>query len=387
MMDRRTFLKGAAGAAAFLALPRPAWAATRRGIGIFGYDIEGPVDYVPPRNVALRRAELFDALVAPETMYATHVAEMFSTNPELAVAVYINAMHTISDTFPEDWYCHTADGTRVKDGGVWTANFLMNPLSGWTDSMIVDLQERLDASGYNAAYIDGAGLGALGVSTAPPIDPRTGLEWTSEDWITDMIEVTHRIRSNVSAPLWTNGVGDAKRYYDLGSSRVVPESDRGFTEQYTRHSTWRTDQQLTSTQWVRTVSMTHEIGPKYAAITKVWIDTPQEEKDRWHRHALATFLMGATPGGLYYFTGQRATTVTPFHPYWRIARSLGAPASDTYVVGAGGLASRPYEAGLALCNPTRDAVTWTADRAYRGVSKGQAVPIGAYDGLMLRAKA
>jgi hypothetical protein len=252
--------------------------------------------------------------------------------------------------------------------------------------MIQILQERLDRSGYDVGYIDGAGLGALGVSTGPPIDPRTGLQWTNDDWISDMIEVTHRIRASVSAPLWTNGVGDAKRYYNLGSNRVVPEYDRGFTEQYTRHSMWGVDQHLVPLQWVRTQDMTREIGSKYAAITKVWVDASQEEKDRWHRHALTTFLMSAAPGAMYYFTGERATTVTPFHPYWRLARSLGAPTAETYALGPGNLASRPYELGIAVCNPTRKDITWTADQAYRGVAKGQQVLIQSYDGLMLHVR-
>jgi hypothetical protein len=385
MISRRTFLRGAALVGASCLVPSVSWATVRSGIGVLGYDIEGPFDYVPTRKTALWRASKFDALVAIEAMYAAHAAEMFEVNPDLAIACYINAMHTIDDSFPENWYLHTADGTRVRDGGVWSVNFLMNPLSGWIDWMIAILQDRLDRSGYNVAYIDGAGLGALGVSTDPPIDPRTGREWTSSDWVTDMIEVTHRIRTDVSVPLWTNGIGDAKRYYDLGSNRMVPETDRGFTEQYTRHSTWRIDQHLSSDEWARTVTMTQEIGSKYAGITKVWVEAPPEEKDRWHRHALATFLMGAAPGGMYYFTAQRATTVTLFHPYWRIARSLGAPTDATYSVETNGLAWRAFEGGRALCNPTRDPVVWEADRNYRGVSKGQNLLIEAYDGTMLQA--
>jgi hypothetical protein len=391
VIPRRTFLKGTAVAAAACLFPgvgrERAGAAVRSGIGILGYDIEGPFDFVPTRKAALWRASHFDALVAPQGMYSAHIAEMYDLNPELEVGCYNNVMHTFDARHPEDWYLHTADGTRVKDGGDWTMNYLMNPLSGWIDHMISVLQDRLDRSGYNAVYIDGAGLGALGVSTAPPIDPRTHAEWTSTDWVTDMIEVTRRIRTAVSAPLWTNGIGDAKRYYDLGSSRMVPGSDRGFTEQYTRHSTWRIDQQLTPKEWTRTVSMTQEIGSKYAGITKVWVEAAPEEKDRWHRYALTTLLMGAAPRALYYFTAQRAQTVTPFHPYWRIARSLGAPADPTYIVEAGGLARRAFDGGMSLCNPTHDAVAWVADRPYRGVRSGQEVLLAPYDGAMLQTAA
>jgi hypothetical protein len=388
VIPRRTFLRGTAVAAAACLLPGVgrgrSEAAVRSGIRILGYDIEGPFDFVPTRTAALWRAGHFDALVATHQMYSAHIAEMFDVNPELDVACYMNVMHTFEDRHPEDWYLHTADGTRVKDGGAWTKNYLMNPLSGWTDWMIGELQEHFDRSGYNAVYVDGAGLGALGVSTAPPIDPRTHAEWTSTDWVTDMIEVTRRIRDALGVPLWTNGIGDAKRYYDLGSSRMMPGSDRGFTEQYTRYSTWRIDQELTPEAWTRTVSMTREIGPKYAGITKVWIEAPPEEKDRCHRFALSTLLMGAAPGALYYFTAERAATVTPFHPYWRIARSLGAPTDPTCTIDASGLARRAFEGGLSLCNPTRDDVVWVADRAYRGVKIGQAVLLGAYDGAMLQ---
>jgi hypothetical protein len=380
---RRTLLKGALVAGASLALPTPAWPAVGRGIGILGYDIEGPFDYVPDPSEALRRATRFDAIVAAEAMYAGNAAAMLDRNPELKLGCYINATHTPTDSFPEDWYCHTSTGQRARDAGTWAANYLMNPLSGWADRMIEILQGRLERSGYNAVYIDGAGIGALNVSTTPPIDPRTNAPWTASAWTTDMVALSRRIRQTVSVDVWTNGVGDAERYFDLGSAQLVPVSDRGFTEQYTRHAAWPIDRFPTSIEWQRTGAMTSQIGPKYAALTKVWVPATQEAKDRWHRYALTTFLLSARPGGLYYFTSQRASTVTPFHAYWRTARLLGAPLSSTYSTLTNGLATRSFESGRVLCNPTPTALTWTATRGFRGISKGERLTIPAYDGKML----
>ena len=382
-IGRRTLLKGALVAGASFVLPLPASAAIRRGIGILGYDIEGPFHYVPTSSEAVSRARRFDAIVAVESMYAANAAGMFDANPELKIACYINATHTPTDSFPEEWYCHTSTGERVRDAGVWAANYLMNPLSGWTDRMIEILQGRLERSSYNAAYIDGAGIGALNVSTPPPIDPRTNAPWRDSAWTTDMVALTRRVRQTVSADVWTNGIGDADRYFDLGSAQLVPVSDRGFTEQYTRHAAWAIDRYPTTATWQRTGAMTSQIGPKYAALTKVWVTAPQDAKDRWHRYALTTFLLSAVPGGLYYFTSQRATTVTPFHPYWRTARVLGAPLGSAYSVLANGLATRAFEGGRVLCNPSSTALSWTAGRAFRGVSKGQRLTIPPYDGRML----
>jgi hypothetical protein len=382
-LARRTLLKGALVAGASLALPTPAWPAIGRGIGILGYDIEGPFDYIPDSSQALRRATRFDAIVAAEGMYAANAAAMLDANPALKLGCYVNATHTPTDSFPEDWYCHTSTGQRVRDAGVWAPNYLMNPLSGWTDRMIEILQGRLERSGYNAAYIDGAGIGALGVSTAPPIDPRTNAPWTAPAWTTDMVALTRRVRQTVSADVWTNGVGDAERYFDLGSSQLVPVSDRGFSEQYTRHAAWPIDRFPTATEWQRTGAMTSQVGPKYAALTKVWVSATQEAKDRWHRYALTTFLLSAAPGGLYYFTSQRASTVTPFHAYWRTARLLGAPLTTTHSTLTNGLATRSFQGGRVLCNPTSTALRWTAVRAFRGVSKGERLTIPPYDGRML----
>jgi hypothetical protein len=382
-LARRTVLKGALVASASLALPAPAWPAIGRGTGILGYDIEGPFDYVPDSSEALRRATRFDAIVAAGSMYAANAAAMFDANPQLKIGCYINATHSPTDSFPQDWYCHTSTGERVRDAGVWAANYLMNPLSGWTDRMIEILQGRLERSGYNAGYIDGAGIGALNVSTDPPIDPRTNAPWTAADWTTDMVALTRRVRQPLVVDVWTNGIGDAERYFDLGSAQLVPVSDRGFTEQYTRHAGWAADRFPTSTEWQRIGAMTSQIGPKYAALTKVWVSATQDTKDRWHRYALATFLLSAVPGGLYYFTSQRTTTVTPFHPYWRTARLLGAPLTSTYSTLMNGLATRSFEGGRVLCNPTSTALSWTAARAFRGVSKGERLTIPAYDGQML----
>ena len=176
-----------------------------------------------------------------------------------------------------------------------------------------------------------------------------------------MVALTRRVRQTVSVDVWTNGVGDAERYFDLGSAQLVPVSDRGFTEQYTRHAAWPIDRFPTPIEWQRTGAMTSQIGPKYAALTKVWVSATQEAKDRWHRYALTTFLLSARPGGLYYFTSQRASTVTPFHAYWRTARHLGAPLSSTYSTLTNGVATRSFEGGRVLCNPTSSALRWTAD--------------------------
>lgn len=382
-IGRRTVLKGALVAAASLALPMPAWPVTRRGVGILGYDIEGPFDYVPSPSEAVTRATRFDAIVAPASMYAGNATAMFDENPELRIGCYINATHTLTDSFPEDWYCHTSTGERVRDAGIWAANYLMDPLSGWTDRMIEILQARLDRSGYNAAYIDGAGIGALNVSTDPPIDPRWDAPWTASTWTSDMVAMTRRVRESVSVPVWTNGIGDAERYFDFGSAQLAPVSDRGFTEQYTRHAAWPIDRFPTSTEWQRTGAMTSQIGAKYAALTKVWVAATQDVKDRWHRYALTTFLLSAAPGGLYYCTSQRATTVTPFHPYWRAARLLDAPLTSSYSMLPSGLATRSFEGGRVLCNPTPSTLTWKAGRAFVGVGKGERLTIPPYDGRML----
>jgi len=382
-IDRRALLKAALVTGASLAVPTAAWPAVRRGIGILAYDIEGPFDYVPSASEAVGRARRFDAIVAAASMYAGNATAMFDANHELRIACYVNATHSLTDSFPEDWYCHTSTGERVRDAGVWAANYLMNPLSGWTDRMVEILQGRLERSGYNAAYIDGAGIGALNVSTAPPIDPRTDAPWTPSAWTTDMVAVTRQVRGSVTVPVWTNGIGDADRYFDQGSAQLVPVSDRGFTEQYTRHAAWAIDRWPTTAAWQRTGEMTAQIGPKYAALTKVWVSATAEAKSRWHRYALTTFLLSATPGGLYYFTGERASTVTPFHPYWGTARLLGAPLTSTYSFTTNGLATRPFEGGRVLCNPTSSTRTFTAGRAFTDVSKGERVTVPPYDGRML----
>ena len=134
-----------------------------------------------------------------------------------------------------------------------------------------------------------------------------------------------RVRGSVSVPIWTNGIGDAQRYFDFGSAQLIPVSDRGFTEQYTRHAEWPIDRFPTSTEWQRTGAMTSQIGAKYAALTKVWVAATQDVKDRWHRYALTTFLLSAVPGGLYYCTSQRATTVTPLNQRLSVPATVLAP--------------------------------------------------------------
>jgi hypothetical protein len=99
------------------------------------------------------------------------------------------------------------------------------------------------------------------------------------------------------------------------------------------------------------------------ALTKTWTPSTSEQRDQWHRFSLATFMLGSAPGDLYYFTSQRALTVTPFHPYWAHARRLGRP-TDVARRMTNGMYRRPYEGGFAMVNPLTTSQSYTVARGF-----------------------
>jgi hypothetical protein len=95
-------------------------------------------------------------------------------------------------------------------------------------------------------------------------------------------------------------------------------------------------------------------------MTKVWTNGTQDQKDAWHRYALATFLLGYTPGKSY-FAFRYDRSLTTLNPYWSV--NIGDPVGS--YANVNGVYERQFSNGWVYVNPTTTTVTVDLGGSYR----------------------
>lgn len=381
---------------------------------IMGYDIEGG-GWTHTTQQSIDRAKAgFDALIAQMGMYKRDVPEMKAANPALELYAYANGSHTSNAGFPDKWYLHDISGARLRSAPPWDGNFTMSPLldtgptatvngvtanswSEWIRQRILQIEAE---SGYDGVYIDELGTGSLtsrADGIGPAIDPRTGVEWTKDDYMVDIGVFLARVNAATSSPVWCNGLGTGYRFYGKlpwqpqraeGQTKSLLAADGAAAELYIRGPGQGIDvyggQPNHIQDWWRTeLQMTVDAGPKLIALTKTWVPSTAAQQDRWHRYALTTALLG-DPLMHFYFTAKRATTVTPYHPYWAHQKRLGAPLAGFLPLDTGAY-SRKFAQGSSFVNPTNGPLPlqFPAAGSLLGglrVTAGMTVTIPAHDG-------
>ncbi len=317
---------------------------------------------------AVRQAQGLTYIVAPASRYRPYVAAMKAVNPALVLLAYVNGTATGSPTrYPDSWYARDAVGEKVRSFQFDT--WLMDPSSPqWAEEVVRLCRARVEGSGYDGCFLDGLGTAWLnpGYGTGLPVNPATGRVWTRREWL----EATARIGARTSAaleprPVFGNGIGHGARYFDgqAPTARLLDGVRGAMAESFVRSpeepiSTYRDEE-----DWRKDVDMLVDAaarGEVVLAMTKVWAPGSREVKDAWHRYALATFLLGATPGMTFFaFRYDRAPTTA--HPYWTVP--VGSPLGSYEE--AGGVYRRAFSRGWAYVNPTSRVATVELDGSYR----------------------
>jgi hypothetical protein len=117
------------------------------------------------------------------------------------------------------------------------------------------------------------------------------------------------------------------------------------------------------TMWKQDVDMLVDAASKgkiVLSMTKVWCTGTQAQYDAWHEYALATFLMGYTPGKAFFsFRYDHGSTWA--HPYWDA--DVGVPLGPYAKVN--GVYQRLFTNGEVLANPGTTAVAVSLGGQYR----------------------
>jgi len=312
------------------------------------------------RDQAVSQAKAFDVIAATKGMYRSYAADMKAANPNLQLLVYLNGSFAQKDqgsAYPDSWYERDANGNKITSA--W-GNYLMNPANaGWTQDVVSRCQSFLSFSGYDGCFLDTMGTAPLdpGYASGVPVNPSTGTTWTKSDWLAATTNNAAAVRSALGgAPVYANGIATGAKYFssDGSTKTLLGGTDGAMVELWVRapyaspttfksESLWKTD--------VDMLVNAASTGKHLVCITKVWSAATTAQKDSIHRFALATFLLGYTPG-LDRFSFRYDHGPVYDNPYWHVP--IGTPTAD--YAKSGGAYQRPFTNGLVLVNPGTSTV-------------------------------
>ena len=340
----------------------------------------------PARARSVAQARHFDVIAALKGTYADDVDAMKAANPDLVLLVYLNgtmAQAGEGSAYPNSWYLRDRRGNKVKSRG-W-GNYLMNPASdGWERAVANRCRTYLEESGYDGCFLDVLGTAPLSPSyvTGVPVNPATRAVWRRSAWLRATTAVAAATRAEVSpAPVYGNGLANGSVYFS-GSSSILDGLDGGMAESFVRDAYAPSGSFRSTTQWrsdVRLLGDVADQGRAGLAITKVWSAASARQTNAVQRYAVATFLLGYTPGRSFYsFRDDHGLT------RWRSAwgRAIGTPTGayrrvgDSYV--------RRFTGGVVVVNPTRSKTHVRLGGTYRrGGGTVSHVTLGAHRASIL----
>jgi len=332
---------------------------------------------VMTESSAVSVARSYDVVMGTETTFGGYVPAMRAANPNLQLFGYMNGVYAQKSEgarYPESWYAHDANGNRVTSRSF--GNFMMdmsNP-SWWADRASA-CTALLAATGYDDCYLDMLGTAPLApnYNTAMPVDPRTGKAWTRADLMAANLEVARAVRAkNPGGLLASNGLVNGLRYFKpVGQTPMVlfQELDAVHAEIFLRDKNTPITTFKTETAWKQDVDMLVDVGSRGKVAwttTKMWnVSATQTQIDRWHKYALASFLLGTN--GRSYFNFSAKNTVAGAlgdHPWDRVL--IGDPVNN--YVKSGGVYRRDFSNGIAIVNPTTATATVSLGGTYRDLN-------------------
>jgi hypothetical protein len=348
----------------------PGFLAFAQGIGKWQPEFMS-VDHTYTRAQAMAAADGFDVIMALPIAYADHVAAMRRVNPNLQILAYVNGGYSVNDDgshHPQNWYARDRNGGKITS--VRFGNYLMDPTQpGWIDDVAARCRSALGRSGYDGCFLDSLGPAALQPSyvTGLPVSRFTGMVWQREPYLEATSRLARQVKRRIAPRhVVANGVGSGEAYLDdPGTGALADAVDGAMVELFVREPGASLTDYRSVTEWRKDVDMLVDAGRTgrvLLCITKAWAPGPQVQKDRLHRFAFGTFLLGTNGRSFFSFLSGR--NVSRQSPPWEVP--LGSPLEPFAM--EGGLFRRRFTSGWVIVNPEDRRLELDLDRPMRTAS-------------------
>jgi hypothetical protein len=190
---------------------------------------------------AVAAARRYDLITIRPGQLDGFAPAMRAANPGLEIYVYMNGSYLYKSQLgdvPASTLARTADGALIQSNG-W-GNYLGKPSNpGWITFKQHECATDIAISAADGCYLDmlGAAPTMSGYDTGLPIDPATGLVWTTVDWLTDTSALAAAVAGYSGRPVLSNGFGNGRRYFGgWAPSRILLDGElrldrRGLAEE------------------------------------------------------------------------------------------------------------------------------------------------------------
>lgn len=343
------------------------------------------------RSEALSDARHFAVIAAHERTYRLHIRAMKAANPRLRLFVYMNGTTTWEGDLAETVYAHDATGHRIRIRD-WPNTFLLDPSS--SDAVRYQKSRALAllaSSRYDGLFLDA--LGPMAVNpvyvSALPVNPATGQTWTRAEWLLGTTALASQVRAAVAPRrIVGNGLSGGAEYFRAEApTRVILRSGihAGMAESWLRSATQPLAHHAPVRVWRQDVDMLGHAGADGASVmttTKLWSSGTRSQRRKWHRFALATYLLGNTGRAYFGFLARRDDTTVSR----RLDRINLGQARARYR-GVRGFYTRSFARGRVFVNPTSGTYRVRLGRPYRrlGGRWVTSVTLRPYSGTILRS--
>jgi hypothetical protein len=314
---------------------------------------------------AVATGTTFNAIVALDKVYRQYVSQMKAANPNLQLFAYMKGVFTYDTTLPEVAYSHDIDGQRIRsvDFGTW----LLNPLAPEAlANQVSRATDVLASSGYDGVFLDTLGPAALNPSfvTGLPVHPATGQVWTVPEWVAATAALAGKVAATIGTPVIANGLRDGRNYFESGTDQLLDTGLEGaMAEAWLRGATNPITSYPKETVWKQNVDAVVDAGVRgasFLAVTKVWTDATQAQKDAWYKYTVASFML-ANDGKAYLSFSYEQGDATVDYPWNHLY--FGPPAGPYSKVD--GVYQRSFSRGRVLVNPTTSTFRVALGGTYR----------------------
>jgi hypothetical protein len=309
---------------------------------------------------AVAAAKEFDVIAALPKVYRSFVGQMKAANPKVLLFAYMKGVFTYDTNMPEAAYSHDVGGNRIH-GLKWPGTWLLDPTSSVTVTKQIDnAQQVLAQSGYDGVFLDTLGPAALNPTfvSSLPVNPTTGQVWTVGGWVKATARLAGKIAASLGAPVMGNGLRDGPNYFkpDAPTSVLLKTGMGGaMAEAWLRGATSPIDAYPKEVKWKQNVDAIVDAGANggsFFAVTKIWTNGTQAQKDAWYKFTVASFLLG-NDGKAYLTVSYKEGDATVARPLDNL--DLGTHINSYDKVD--GVYQRTFTGGRVLVNPTDNTYT------------------------------
>jgi hypothetical protein len=330
---------------------------------------------------AVSAAKMADVVVGLANDIRLYGPAMRQANPNVKLFVYENAeLAQTKDcsTFPASWYLYGTSGAKVTSKT--NKNCAMYPLStqtatisgttynGWMDYVKKTAAAKLAQAPLASGVFLDQTSSALdsGFATALPVDPATGAQYTSSEWISEMGQLVQATEQYTGQAVIGNSYEGGSRYWATDHSINSYVGDVHESEHFLNANAkdW-----TNSTKWQQNINMMIDSQQAGKGIIVSFGGATAANVEQWREYVTASYLLGDNGHAFLNFS---TTTQEPYQtPSALYSTQIGDPLKTAtnvsgYLVGK--VYQRQFTNGVALVNVSGASQTVSLGGTYYDVN-------------------